>query len=324
MAATDAVSLRSPVRSELLCFVYNKASILAFDAIVDICADFYKLEEIEEARVLLTCYSSKQRMPKHKGNATDKKKRTLADIVKVCLDPDTEVPIFYATDLARVPPVGVQHIDVSALLQEVAALRAEVRAAIAVKEEIASVRAAVASLASSSLAVENDTAADVGVPTVDVSGARSAASIVKDAIRSGVLQSGNVSRQSVVRAGVGKSAPRSKPVVGSSSTNSHVKGVETYRDVDIFVSRLHPSTNVNELVDCLNTIKGELSVKNIDCKKLVSKYEHLYSSYHATVTVDSSSFYQAIKLFTAAEAWPVGIFVRRYFKTRSATNGDPQ
>jgi hypothetical protein len=88
------------------------------------------------------------------------------------------------------------------LLQEVAALRAEVRAAIAVKEEIASVRAAVASLANSSVAVENVTAADGGVPTVDVSGARSAASVVKDAIRSGVLQSGNVSRQSVVRAGV--------------------------------------------------------------------------------------------------------------------------
>jgi hypothetical protein len=127
----------------------------------------------------------------------------------------------------------------------------------------------------------------------------------------------------VVRAGVGKSASRSKPVVGSSSTNSHVKGVETYRDVDIFVSRLHPSTNVNELVDCLNTIKGEVSVKNINCKKLVSKHEHVYSSYHVTVTVDSASFHQAIKLFTAAEAWPVGIFVRRYFKTRSATNGDP-
>jgi hypothetical protein len=127
MAATDAVSLRSPVRSELLCFVYSKASILALDAIVDICADFYKLEETEEARVLLTCYPSKHRLPKHKGNNdTDKKKRTLTDIVKLCLDPDTEVPIFYAIDLARVAPVGVQHIDVSALLQEVAALRAEV------------------------------------------------------------------------------------------------------------------------------------------------------------------------------------------------------
>jgi nitrogen fixation/metabolism regulation signal transduction histidine kinase len=126
--------------------------------------------------VLLTCYPSKHRLPKHKGNSdADKKKRTLTDIVKLCLDPDREVPIFYAIDLARVPPVGVQHIDVSALLQEVAALRAEVRAAVAVKEEIASVRAAVASLASSSLAVENVTTVDVGVPTVDVSGARSAA-----------------------------------------------------------------------------------------------------------------------------------------------------
>jgi hypothetical protein len=41
-----------------------------------------KLEEIEEARVLLICYPSKHRLPKHKGNNdTDKKKRTLTDIV---------------------------------------------------------------------------------------------------------------------------------------------------------------------------------------------------------------------------------------------------
>jgi hypothetical protein len=150
MATTDAVSLQSPVCSELLCFVYNNASILAFDAIVDICADFYNLEETEEARVLLTCHSSKQRLPKHKGNETDKKKQTLTDIVKLCLDPYVEVPTFYVSDLARVPPLGVQHIDVSALLKEVAALCAEVQAAIAVREEIASVRAAVASLATSS------------------------------------------------------------------------------------------------------------------------------------------------------------------------------
>jgi hypothetical protein len=83
------------------------------------------------------------------------------------------------------------------------------------------------------------------------------------------------------------------------------------------VSRLHPSTNVNELVDCLRTVNGELSVTNIDCKKVLSKYEHLYVSNHATITVDSASFHQAIKLFTSAEVWPVGIFVRRYFKTRS-------
>jgi hypothetical protein len=61
MAATDAVSSRSPVRSELLCLSEIKHRLT------------------EEARVLLTCYSSKQRLPKRKGKETDKKKRTLTD-----------------------------------------------------------------------------------------------------------------------------------------------------------------------------------------------------------------------------------------------------
>ena len=41
------------VKSELLCFVQEKASIMTVDDIVKICTDFYKKEEIFAARSLL-------------------------------------------------------------------------------------------------------------------------------------------------------------------------------------------------------------------------------------------------------------------------------
>ena len=51
-----------------------------------------------------------------------------------------ELPIFYSVDLTRIPSVGVEHVDVSALLQEVAALREEVRSFAAVQSDIAAMR----------------------------------------------------------------------------------------------------------------------------------------------------------------------------------------
>ena len=72
-------------------------------------------------------------LPKHQGSEAEKKRRSVSDIVKLCLDPEVVLPVFYAVYLARLPLVGVQHVDISSLLQEVAALRAEVRAAVAIK-----------------------------------------------------------------------------------------------------------------------------------------------------------------------------------------------
>jgi len=49
-----------------------------------------------------------KRLPKHRGGADkDKIRKTMLDITKVCLDPAADLPMFYALDLARLPPVGV-------------------------------------------------------------------------------------------------------------------------------------------------------------------------------------------------------------------------
>ena len=83
----------------------NKSSILAVDDIVELCASFYTVDEIELARSVLrkaVCVKNVNiRLPKHKGIEADKKRRTVTDIVKICLDPEVGLPVFYAVDLAR-------------------------------------------------------------------------------------------------------------------------------------------------------------------------------------------------------------------------------
>jgi len=51
----------------------------------------------------------------------------MEDIVKCVLDPSIQLPEFHAKNLARLPPVDFSHCDVSAILLELRALRAEVR-----------------------------------------------------------------------------------------------------------------------------------------------------------------------------------------------------
>ena len=112
---------------------------------------------------------------------------------------------------------------------------------------------------------------------------------------------------------------RSLPV-GTSTVNNRVSSVITKRHVDIFVSRLHPHTASSELTDCVNTVKGDLVVHDVVCNKLNAKYAHLYSSYHVSVQVNAGDIKRAIDLFMCSNAWPSGVFVKRFFKPKP-TNG---
>ncbi len=98
-----------------------------------------------------------------------------------------------------------------------------------------------------------------------------------------------------------------------------MRGVETCRTVDLFVSRLRPETARSELADCINTVEGNPQVYNIYRVKLKSKYEDLYSSYHVADKVNSGQYMKTIALFSSAESWPVEIFVKRYFRIKDVT-----
>ena len=93
--------------------------------------------------------------------------------------------------------------------------------------------------------------------------------------------------------------------------------MKTYRTVDVFVSRLHPNTAKEELIDCVNSVKDSLQIDGIACTKLKPRYEHLYSSFYVAIRVDALDIKKAIDLFLSADSWPSGVLVRRYFAPKN-------
>ena len=117
LRVSDNTSNCGPSKNELpvvLCFVQEKRNVMTLEHLVKICADFYQKEIVTAKTELDSVLET--RLPKCKGD--DKCRSTLEDIVKTCLDPTVTLPVFYAVDLSRLPPVDAKHCDVSAILQE--------------------------------------------------------------------------------------------------------------------------------------------------------------------------------------------------------------
>ena len=86
----------------------------------------------------------------------------------------------------------------------------------------------------------------------------------------------------------------------------------------MFVSRLHPTTTEAELIDSVNSINSDLKVHEVNCVKLVPKFDYLYSSFHIEIRVDASDMKKALDMYLSPQAWPTGVLVRRYFKPKNA------
>jgi len=104
-ARDDAGSDVRSCRSELLCFMQQKAHVLPFDQLVKLCLDFYRKEEVLSAQNIMEQYLKGKRMAERQGY--DATKRILEDMLKIVLDPAVELPMFFAIELSRLPPVCV-------------------------------------------------------------------------------------------------------------------------------------------------------------------------------------------------------------------------
>lgn len=110
---TAATVSNEDLRYELLCFVQKRSVVLTTDDMVNVCSNFYFASEVQAARLLLSGYVPEKRLPEHRGGTDkDKIRKTMLDIIKVCLDPAADLPTFYALHLACLPPAGVDHVDV--------------------------------------------------------------------------------------------------------------------------------------------------------------------------------------------------------------------
>jgi len=305
--------------SELLCFITSKCNIMALDDLVEVCADFYTEVEVVNARDIID--SCGVRMPKRR-NGPDKLRLTVEDIARQVLNPTVKLPEFHAVNIARLPPVGATHCDVSAILLELQSLRAEVRGIGHLKSEIDDLKSQIHSLKSlqdevvemrknitTCLSTHMETISPESTASSAGNDGLSAAHVVKNAAVSGALAS--VNRQT-----------RVKSCVGKASASNKLKAVPTYRNVDLFVSRVHPILKEGAIIDFVDEALKSRPVcvqcvdPVIECEQLPTKYD-TYSSFHVTVKVDSAVFKDVLDLLMSDEVWPMGMFVRRFFTKRN-------
>jgi len=324
MSAPDAASINS-IRNELLCFVQQKCDVLAVKQLVKLCTDFYKFDEITTARSVLEQHL-KHRLTKRQGH--DAARKTMEDIVKVCLDPTSHLPVFYTIDLTRFPPVDVTHCDVSALLKELQALRSEVREIAQLKTELEQFRASTQQVSPwiqqelQSLRAElelmkqpnmNSAWPPLGVDPAMIGTAAvqmksvSTADIVKSAINSGDLEhtSRHIRRQT-------------KVVVGKQNS-SKLHSVKAMQHVNVFVTRLDPETTSDGLSEFVAERIGSNNISvdnaNIKCEKLKTKFD-TYASFSVSVLVDAATKADVIQLLMSDESWAKGVLVRRFYINR--------
>lgn len=313
----------TPVKSEVLCFIASKAALMTFDDLVKVCDSFYRKDEVVEARSIL----EKLGVGMHKRKGDNMLRTTVEDITKVVLNPEHKLPTFYATDVNRLPPVDIKHVDVAAMLAEIQGLRSELRSMTHLQVEVIDLRNQVNELrqALSEWPVVSAVAADVRNKSQPKSAANTTVTARSESDGDTKSAASFAQRAGELRSSGMTEGPRrqksGKTVIGTSVNNQRIKSVKTFRNVDIFVSRLHPCTVKEELVDCVDTVKGDIHIENITCTKLQSRYEHLYSSFWVSIRVDACVLKNAIDIFLSPDAWPSGVLARRYFVPKN--DGSP-
>ena len=262
------------------------------------------------------------RLTKRQG--PNKCRSTVEDLIKACLDANESLPAYYAVDLRRLPPVDASHCDMSAILAELKLLRSEVRAINRIKEEVSELRQEVLQL--QQLKNVKDEVKDLRRQVELMSNTHTRADPDFPALNDHTPAGVDIRPSMAVMAQRASADPNSfkkrqapKNVIVGKSMNNSVKSVTTKRHVDVFVSRLHPCTAKAELVDCVRSVASDIKIHDVNCTKLKSKFEALYSSFYIDITVDSADLKQAVELFMSGESWPMGVFVKRYFKQKDGS-----
>ena len=106
--------------NELLCFITNKMQTLPMQMIVQLCVNFYDDDVIVSAKTQLhelrPCENT-TRVIRRKG--PNRKESSVEDIYKFLDELGENVPTFVAHDLAALPPITFENIDLCTLLRAV-------------------------------------------------------------------------------------------------------------------------------------------------------------------------------------------------------------
>ena len=110
--------------NELLCFVSNKMDVMTQDLLVKLCTDFYGKGVIENAKKLvfakfksLNLDITLPRFVKRQGHK--KKQSDVLDIIGLCQEVGSKLPVFVARDLSNLPSVSANSFDVASLMRDI-------------------------------------------------------------------------------------------------------------------------------------------------------------------------------------------------------------
>lgn len=334
-----------PVRNELLCFIQQKGGVMAADHLVKLCTDFYRSDEVVAARSAIEQFVQ-HRMTKRQG--ADGARKSLEDLVKLCVDPNVQLPVFYATDLSRLPPVDASHCDVSALLREIQALRAEVREITELKSELEQLKSAVRGVPSLMKEVQalraevNATAVLrqevdslqkrlIGTKQIDSHWPRLTDTPVMPTLVAGqampvtsfatiageLMRSANSGEQLFEMKSKNKTSHRTQLICGKASGQTRM-AVDGMRRAHIFMSRFCPETTTDDVISLTNNVLTNCA--DVKVEKLKTRFD-TYASFNVEICVTRSNFDDLIANIYSAETWPEGILVRRFYRNK---NGDKQ
>ena len=320
--ATTMSPTTTTVRNELLCFVQQKSGVMAVDHLVKLCLDFYRSDEIMAARACVEQFVQ-HRIPKRQG--TDGARKSLEDIVKLCVDPNIQLPVFYVTDLSRLPPVDATHCDVSALLKEIQALRAEVREVTQLKIELEHLKAEVITLSQirsevDSMKMQLDKLTNGHWPsladnpvipnsTTDPTGP-SFAAVAGDLVRS--VNSGEKPFEVKQKLQNRRVNRRQEPICGK-AMNQFNMAVDGMRRCNIFITRLCPETTTSDIESLVKNVLPKINTVRVEKQK--TRFDS-YSSFSLEICVARSNFDELIEAVYSADTWPTGILVRRFYRSK--------
>ena len=104
--------------NELLCYMLAKIDSVPTDTLTRLVDENFSDSEVEAAKSLL-CEHVDDAIRAGSKRGQNKKKHNLEDIVKMLIQCDRAMlPKFVALDLARLPPISIDCIDVSALMRK--------------------------------------------------------------------------------------------------------------------------------------------------------------------------------------------------------------
>lgn len=114
------------VEDAVIFFIFNKVDCMRETDLINICKEFYEINEIEEAKNLIfEIYGKIEEKISRKG--ANKSTSDLQDIIKlVRITTPPENIKFCVTTCTRLPPVSLDHIDAGSLLKQVCDLRLQI------------------------------------------------------------------------------------------------------------------------------------------------------------------------------------------------------